>query len=312
MMAILLQRRSGAGIKVGGRLPVELHYVRLFFTFTLQADLVDPYAFFACRPEFDAAFRRALACRRPDCAGCRAGENCPYPANFGQRIARDPDAVRRHQKPPLPFVFRFPVIPAAPNRGRTLECGLTLFGSAIQDAGRYVAAVGLLLAGMQAEVVAIEAECPGGGRAPVAGEDQAALPILSALDPAASGPLSPDCVNVSLLTPLKLMQEGRLLKQLTFSPFARTLMRRVSSLAYHYEGAEPSLDYRWLSQSAESVMTVASDCCFVSWNGRPAGLIGTACFRGDLEPFHLLLQLGVATQLGKGASFGYGAYRIER
>ena len=33
---------------------------------------------------------------------------------------------------------------------------------------------------------------------------------------------------------------------------------------------------------------------------------------GDLEPFHLLLQLGSATHLGKGASFGFGAYLLER
>jgi hypothetical protein len=291
---------------------VELHYVRLFFTFTLNADLADPYALFACRVDFDAAFRKAISCRRLDCAGCTAGANCPYPANFGQRIARDPEAVRRHQKPPLPFVFRFPVLPPAPNRGRTLECALTLIGSAAQEAYLYIAAVGLLLERMQAVAVRVEAECPGGGRTPVAAGDHPALPFLSALDPTDTGPLPPDRVDLRFVTPLKLTHDGRLLKQFTFSQLARTLMRRVSSLAYHYEGAEPPLDYRWLSQCSETVETVSSDCHFVSWGGRPAGIIGTASFGGDLEPFHLLLQLGLATQLGKGASFGFGAYRIER
>jgi hypothetical protein len=291
---------------------VELHYVKLFFTFTLNADLSDRYALFACRPDFDAAFRKALSCRRLDCTGCPSSVSCPYPANFGQKIARDPEAVRRHQKPPLPFVFQFPILPPAPNRGRTLECALTLLGSAVQEARCYIAAVGLLLEGMHAVKVRVEAECPGGGRAPVAAGEHPALPILSALDPTLPGPLAPDRVVVCLVTPLKLMHEGRLLKRFTFSQFARALMRRVSSLAYYYEGAEPPLDYRWLSLCSEAVETIFSDCRFVSWGGRPAGIIGTACFRGDLEPFHLLLQLGLATQLGKGASFGFGAYRIER
>jgi hypothetical protein len=291
---------------------VELHYVRLFFTFTLKADHPDPYLLFACRPEFDRAFRKALSCRRRDCIGCLSSASCPYPANFGQSIAKDPEAVRRHQKPPLPFVFQFPVLPPAPNRGRTLECALTLLGSAVQQVYCYIAAVGVLLEGMPAALVRVEAECPGGGRAPVAAGDHPALPFLGALDPAAAGPLPPDRAAVRLVTPLKLMHDGRLLKSFTFAQFARALMRRVSSLAYHYEGKEPPLDYRWLSQCSEAVETVCSDCRFVNWGGRPAGIIGTARFQGDLEPFHLLLQLGVATQLGKGASFGFGAYLLER
>ena len=290
---------------------MELHHVRLFFTFTLSANLSDPYALFSSRADFEAAFRKALSCRRLDCAGCRAAANCPYPANFGQKIARDPEAVRRHQKPPLPFVFRFPILTQGANRGSTAECERTLIGSAVQDAGCYVAAVELLLGALPAVLIRVEAECPGGGRAPLAGGDHPALPILSALDPSACGPLAPDAVAIRLLTPLKLVHEGRLLKQFAFSHFARSLMRRISSLAYHYEGSEPSLDYRWLSQRSEHVETVCSDCRFVSWQGRPAGIVGAATFRGDLEPFHLLLQLGLATQLGKGASFGFGCYRFE-
>jgi len=290
---------------------VELHYARLFFPFTLGADLTDPYALFHCRADFDAAFRKTLSCRRLDCTGCLSAPNCRYPANFGQQIARDPEAVRRHQKPPLPFVFQFPILPPAPNRGATLQCALTLMGSAALDANRYIEAVRLLLEGMRVVLTTVEADSPGGGRAPVAAGANPALPLLSALDPTVSGPLAPDNLAVTFLTPIKLMHEGRLLKSFGFCQFARTLMRRVSSLAYYYEGAEPPLDYRWLSQCSEAVQTVSSDCRFVSWGGRPAGVVGTARFAGDLEPFHLLLQLGLATQLGKAASFGFGAYRIE-
>lgn len=291
---------------------MELHHVRLFFSFKLHRDVADPYLLFTCRADFEACFRRALACRRLDCAGCLLGAGCPYPANFGQNLARDPEAVRRHQKPPLPFAFRFPLFPPAPNRGLTLECALTLMGSAAQYADRYIEAVRLLLAGFSADLVGVEAECPGGGRAAVAQGREPALPLLSALDPTETGPLAPDRVAIRLLAPLKLVHEGRLLKAFTFSQFTRTLMRRVSSLAYYYEGAEPPLDYRWLSRQSAAVEISFSDCRQVSWQGRPAGIAGSAGFRGDLEPFHLLLQLGQATQLGKGAAFGFGRYLIER
>ncbi len=301
---------SGTVSKVGN-LFVELHYARLLFSFTLKNDVSDPHAFFATRSEFEDAYRRSLSCRRGECTGCGSGRGCSYPAAFGQVIAKDPEAVRRHQKPPLPFVFQFPVLSPVPNRGRTFELGLNLIGSAVQNVFCYIRAVEQLIEMKKGALVAIEAESPGGTRTPVKAGDHPALPLLSGLEPASTGPLSTETVSISLLTPLKLMHEGRLLKIFTFSQFARCLMRRVSSLSYHYEGAEPSLDYRWLSQSSASVVTLESDCRFASWSGRPAGIVGTARFHGDLEPFHLLLQLGMATHLGKGASFGFGAYRVD-
>lgn len=290
---------------------MELHYARLLFSFTLKTDVSDPHAFFATRSEFEDAYRRALSCRRGDCTGCPSGQGCSYPATFGQEIASDPEAVRRHQKPPLPFVFQFPVLPPAPNRGRIFELGLNLIGSAVQNVFCYIKAVELLVASKKGDMVRMEAESPGGARTPVTVGGHPALPLLSGLEPSLAGPLSTETVTISLLTPLKLVHEGRLLKSFTFSHFARCLMRRVSSLSYHYEGAEPPLDYRWLSQSSEAIVTLESDCRFASWSGRPAGILGAVRFHGDLEPFHLLLQLGMATHVGKGASFGFGAYRVD-
>ena len=291
---------------------MELHYVKIFFTFSLDEDLDNPYLLYSCRGDFDAAFRRALSCRRLDCAGCASLGSCPYPANFAQLLARDPDAVKRHQKPPLPFVFRFPALLPLPNGGGSFECSLTLFGSAVQHLATFLAAVQSLLAGIKATLVKVEAECPGGAREPVASGPHPALPLLSALDPTGAGPLLPDRVTVRFVTPLKLTHEGRLLRRFSFAELARVLMRRVSSLAYYYEGVELPLDYRWLSLASVAIRTLDSNCRLESWSGRPAGLVGSASFGGDLEPFHLLLQLGSATHLGKGASFGFGTYQLER
>lgn len=290
---------------------MKLQYARLLFTFTLKTDLPDPHAFFAARSEFEDAFRVSISCRRGDCTGCPSIRSCAYPATFGQQIAQDPEAIRRHQKPPLPFIFQFPVLSAVPNRGKTFELALNLIGSSVQHVFCYICAVKRLVETKKGVLVRVEAESPGGARTPVADGDHPALPLLSALDPALAGPLSTQTLSIRLMTPLKLVHEGRLLKSFTFPNFARSLMRRISSLAYHYEGAEPSLDYRWLSQSSETVETSDYQCRFVPWGGRPAGIVGTVRFEGDLESFHLLLQLGMATNLGKGASFGFGRYLLE-
>lgn len=289
---------------------MELHYVKIFFTFSLLEDLEDPYLLYTCRTNFEAAFRKGVSCRRTECAGCASGETCAFPGIFSQRLAADPEALKRHQKPPLPFVFRFPALLPLPNGGATFECSLTLFGSSVHQLPLFVAAVRNFLDGIQATVEKVELEAPGGARQPVPAGSQPALPLLSALDPTRKGPLLPDRVTVRFVTPLKLTHEGRLLRRFSFSELARALMRRVSSLAYYYEGVELPLDYRWLAQASKEVRTLASDCRLEIWAGRPAGLVGSTTFAGDLGPFHLLLQLGSATHLGKNASFGFGAYEV--
>jgi len=290
---------------------LEFDYVRIHIGFTLDEDIEDPYCLYACRTAFETAFRRALSCRRADCTGCPQAGTCPYTEVFGQHLAQDPEAVKRHQKPPLPFVFRFPYLLPVPNGGSSFACSLTLFGNVAKHVAYFVAAVGLLLEGMQATLDKVELEAPGGGREPLAAGEQPALPLLSALDPTSSGPLAADRLTMRFLTPLKLTHEGRLVRRFSFAEIARVLMRRVSSLSYYYSGTDLPLDYRWLSQAATKVQTAASDCRLEIWSGRPAGLVGSTTFVGDLEPFHLLLQSGTAAHLGKGASFGFGTYQLE-
>jgi len=291
---------------------VELHYVKIHFQFLLEEDREDPYLLYASRSGFEAAFRRAVSCGRAACTGCRTADSCAHSDIFGQQLARDPEALRRHQKPPLPFVFDFPQLLPMPNGGSSFACSLTLFGSAVHQLTHFIEAVTILIEGLPATLLKVEAESPGGGREAVGAGAQPALPLLSALDPSASGPLAPDRITVRFLTPLKLTHEGRLVRRFSFAEFTRALMRRVSSLAYYYEGMELPLDYRWLSQAASTVRTLHSDCRLDIWSGRPAGLVGSTTFAGDLEPFHLLLQLGTATHLGKGASFGFGRFQLDR
>jgi CRISPR/Cas system endoribonuclease Cas6 (RAMP superfamily) len=42
-----------------------------------------------------------------------------------------------------------------------------------------------------------------------------------------------------------------------------------------------------------------------------AGLVGTAIYEGDLTPFWPYLVFGQWVHVGKGTTFGLGAYRLE-
>ncbi|UFS68611.1 CRISPR system precrRNA processing endoribonuclease RAMP protein Cas6 [Geomonas sp. RF6] len=292
---------------------MELHHVTIIFTATLTANLPDPFALFSVRGAFEESFREAVGCRRGACPGCLRTGSCAFAANFAQELSRDPEGLRRHQKPPLPFVFRMPVLPPLPNRGKSLECSLTLFGSAIQHFDNYLGAAALLFRRVGAHLSAVELLSPGGERSPLPAGTSAAdspLPLLTAADPLSAGPLAPDRVTVDFLTPLRLPSEGKVLRQIDFSHFARALLRRVSTVAYYYGGIELPLDYRALAAASEKVTCTSSTTRFTQW-GKTSGIVGTLSFCGDIEEFHLLLLLGRAMHLGKGASFGLGHFQIS-
>ena len=88
--------------------------VSLVLEVTLAAPLRSPAAPFSIRSFFPAAFKRAVA---------RLHEPAWWEATFGQQLSPDPEAVRRYQKPPLPFVFDLPALPVG-HQGAA-ELGLT-------------------------------------------------------------------------------------------------------------------------------------------------------------------------------------------
>lgn len=292
---------------------MELDYLTIGFAANLRSDHSDPYLLFACRTRFDEAFRHSSGCHRGECSGCTKCDGCAYFANFSQALAQDPEAVRLHQKPPLPFVFGFPILRGELNPAAPIEFSLTLLGGAVQHLPTYLAAVQRLIDGLGGTLLEARAVAPGGGSRPVSvsGAEREPLPILSARD-LSGEPLSPERLTLRFRTPVLLIKEGRALKELEFAPIARSLMRRASALACYYGGADLSLDFRWLSERSDLVVAEASECSFVESGRRVSGVLGSVTFTGELEPFHRLLLLGEVVHLGKGASFGQGEFSIQR
>lgn len=290
---------------------VDLDLVTIRVTARLQGNVAERCALFACRSKFESAFRKACGCRGGECLTCRSVADCPYPAHFAQALSCDPDAVRRHQKPPLPFVLSFPLLPPSPNRGSEVGCLLTLFGTAIQSLATFFTALTILLEELGMPPVKSEAVSQdGGGVAFDPAGSAGSLPVLSAGD---LGSLLPaDRLTLSLVTPLRVLQDGRALRRLEFAQLVRPLMRRASAVACYYAGAELPWDYRWLSAQSARVETAAADCRYVEWGAKVSGILGRFTFAGDLEPFHPLLRLGEVLHVGKNAAFGQGELRIER
>src|SRR5690349_2540332 len=90
------------------RLAVDLNFLRLVVTLRLETDVTDPYLLFGMRTDFAKLFREVTSCRREVCQQCPDAPGCPCLPILSQRLSTDPSAVRRFQKPPLPFAFALP------------------------------------------------------------------------------------------------------------------------------------------------------------------------------------------------------------
>jgi hypothetical protein len=256
------------------------------------------------------------------CPSCREHDVCPYRMVFSQKLSSDPEIVRLHQKPPLPFVLYI-------NETRgvfssdAITVGLVVIGTAVN----YVEHFRTALLGMIETSVCSVLNSEGyslqtysldyqGVRHNIArGTSFPDSVILLSGHHILHDYVHSDSVRISLKSPLRLLCHGSTIHIFDFAPFFRSQMRRCSSFCAYYGSGELGLDFGQLSALAQNI-TVFDDQIRYSqprWSKRQnrAGLIGSAECSGLVAPMAALLFLGSYFNAGKGATFGSGQYEIE-
>ncbi|HEX9079867.1 MAG TPA: CRISPR system precrRNA processing endoribonuclease RAMP protein Cas6 [Desulfuromonadaceae bacterium] len=266
---------------------------------------------------------RSVACPRPatPCGRCPEQAGCSWHAVFGQELSTDPAALKRHQKPPLPFVLSFALYSGAGAPSRPLECGLVVIGRAISS-------LEMLLGGLEAFLGADPCLTPGEiiriasldyqGESRTVGDGPRItrpgdLAVLSAAGVLESRPWGSSRLGLALHSPLRLPQDGRYSTSFDFGRFARSLMRRISSLAYYYGDCEPAGDFPGLARQTEAIACEEDRFYYGSPPGmgkRMGGIMGSGKFSGDFSGLMPFLVLGTLVHAGKGASYGMGRYGI--
>jgi CRISPR-associated endoribonuclease Cas6 len=129
-----------------------------------------------------------------------------------------------------------------------------------------------------------------------------------------------DHVTLTFLTPARLVFGEHLTSNLDFHILIRTLLRRISNLAYFHAGTELSLDFSALIAEAQRIEAVNSDLRWVDWQRYSArqdrrmlmgGVVGQVTYGGNLQGFLPVLRLGEYLHVGKGTSFGLGKYTMQ-
>lgn len=212
-------------------------------------------------------------------------------------------------------MFTFPSPHDLADRTTEIECGLVVLGNAIP-------CLDMLLAGFKAILLPLAAElllvgtCDYQGIVHSMGEVLGSnladnLVVLSSLDLMENRIWTDTTLHIQLLSPLRLIEVGRMLHTFDFSRFAKSLLRRVSSLAYYYGSYEFACDFKELSRQANAVICTENHFGLsTNRNRRMAGLMGHGRFHGDFSGLLPFLVAGLYVHTGKGSSFGMGAYEL--
>lgn len=255
---------------------------------------------------FEDALRQ-LCCAKPVCApeSCRLLQNCPISGLVARGVSPDPELLRRHQKPGLPYVFQI-------RYGRD-EFDLVILGSAIAELALFLDVLFPQFSGNKTfAVTAFDNQ-----NSPVAisfDSDGSAvnLPLLETSELLeCSTPRFYTCrqIRIDLVTPLRMVRGGRELNRFDPVFFIRSLLRRLSSLAAYYGEEVDSDHFRYLAGLAGEVrllrQAVVRDTVA---HGR--GISGSYELQGPFAELGPLLCLGALVHLGKGASYGQGAFDV--
>jgi len=213
-------------------------------------------------------------------------------------------------------MFRFPFQAEPAASSSEIECGLVVIGQAIACLDLLLDGFRKILEPLAAKLVQVGTRDYQGTVHPLldlrGNNHPENLVVMSIKDLLESRVLSKSSLQIRLLSPLRLFEEGHLADSFEFSRFAKSLLRRVSSLAYYYGGHESSWDYKELARQADAIVCSANHFDMrQEKNRKMSGLSGAGSFRGDFSGLLPFLIAGAYVHAGKGASFGMGVYELS-
>lgn len=300
---------------------MDLDFVRIEVDVIADTPAQLTAALYDALRHYAAHFRASCCpCLQMECTSCTLRGDCPYRYVFDQGLSSDPEIVRLHQKPSLPFSL---YISGVDINASSCTVGMVVVGSAVNHIGFfYSALLRMVEAGVYTVLPAVTPALRSYSldyqdvRHDIT--DAARLPesvILLSGKHILQNTVHSDSVRLSLMSPLRLLSNGSIAHRFDFALFFRSQLRRCSSLCAYYGSGEQDLDFARLSGSAQNVAVLEDNIRYTQprWSNRlnRAGLLGTAECAGLVEPMFSLLLLGSYFNAGKGAAAGSGFHRIE-
>jgi hypothetical protein len=282
-----------------------------------------PFPGAALRGSFGRALRRAAcATGAPSCEGCPLAARCAYGYLFETPVPAESVRMRRYPYAPHPMVLRPPAAVPSWRAGDAVDLELVLFGRGIDYLPFALYALGeMAREGLGPARVPLHLE-----RADLLGARPVPLYDGATLAPGPHGRAVADEVDgarggemaLAFVSPTRIVFGGAPARELPFHVVVRSLLRRVSSLAYFHEGVHLDLDFADLVARAARVPLCDARLRWVDQRrhsarqGRPlvmGGAVGEVRYGEVPDDLAPLVALGALTHVGKGTAFGMGQYQ---
>ncbi len=149
--------------------------------------------------------------------------------------------------------------------------------------------------------------------------DSPGKPITASDVAAFATTLPTDRITLHFKTPVRLVDQQRLVRQIAFRPLIQRLMRRLDELCMAYSTSKLEIDFRGLLEQAEAITVVDDQTHWVDASSHSSrkqrvtpigGLVGQVTFAGDLTHLRELLVWGSLIHVGRNAVKGDGWYEF--
>lgn len=303
----------------------EIEYVRVYFHLECCESFELPeLALLQLRRELIQALKQLQEnCDDVVCGGLK---NLIMPS-----LPSDPTLVRQVQKP-APALVLSPDVSCFGHfeQQQRLILPVILIGSAIQQLNALWTLIqclgeqGIYNGHGKFRVESVESENAEGQRAMLWMSDEPLSELIAPINNLFwwldRQPYSDARVNLSLLSPLRLLQSGKPLFKISFADLFPFVLRRVSSLLSCYGQFDLSGDAGYLIDLANQVEMVENRLEWKDWRRLKnlqggqnlGGLLGRMDLQGEsLSELIWILQLGSLFNVGKGAAYGAGQYTLS-
>ena len=285
---------------------------------------LSPYSGSTFRGGFGYAFKR-IVCFDKDkvCQTCLLKEKCAYAYVFETSPPKDSAYLKKLSEIPRPFVIE-PPSENVYKKGEKIGLGLILIGKAIDYLPYFVVSfkeLGRMGLGRKKARFLLNRVKAGEGEI-YSSQDEILKPggrlNISEILKEANG-LNPEKLTLNFLTPTRMKLNKWYVSVPEFPVLIRSLLSRISSLAYFYCDEKLNVDYKQMIEDAKKVEIQERHIGWFDWERystrqqasmKLGGIVGRVTYTGNLNQFLPLIALGRYVHVGKGATFGLGRYEI--
>jgi CRISPR-associated endoribonuclease Cas6 len=316
----------------------KIHLARYTFTIIpLEELILPPYKGSTLRGGFGSVFRR-ISCvdkNNSSCKDCLLKEKCAYSYIFETSPPPDSSVLKNLDDIPRPFIIEPPLETKRIYRSdEKLDFNLILIGRAIDYLPYFIvtfkelgsAGIGKLRKNFELNSIRIHSIHGKTQDIVYSSKDETVRNVDSRftwreiIENSKLKAHNSKFLTLRFFTPARLKHKDEYVNPPEFHVFIRTLLRRISNLAYFHCSQKLEIDYKNLISRAKKVKIEKTDTQWIDWERysfaqkqrmKLGGFIGEVTYKGDFEAFLPFLLLGQYTHLGKGATFGMGWYEME-